>query len=175
MVLAFNPDVPQGAQTIAATQSPLLQNMQSLDAAFNDSTAGPFTKYEMQATSTPAAPVGSISVLHTALDSLSNPGLSFRNSLKDYLLTSLININVSGSQFCYDTPWGWRIHVGQGTYSNGSTVTVDPAIGSNARAFGTPFGGSTQGFGISISGNIITFSVASGTINLQWMVISNWT
>jgi len=49
MVLPYNSNVPQGPQTISSSQAPILQNFQSIDSAFNETSGNAFTKYHLQA------------------------------------------------------------------------------------------------------------------------------
>lgn len=89
MSLPYNAGVPQGTQTIAETQDPILKNFSSIDKAFNGPTGGatPFTTYNLQnATSstaassfTPAPGVGK-GALYTTTTSANNTELAYINA-----------------------------------------------------------------------------------------------
>lgn len=49
MVLPYNNATPQANQAISSTQNPILQNFQSIGAAFNETAGNNFTKLQMQA------------------------------------------------------------------------------------------------------------------------------
>lgn len=111
MVLPYNDNVPQGSSIIASTQAPILQNFQSIASAFNDTTAGNFTKYDIQNVSAPAAPVNPVSVLHTVNDSLGNPQLFFRNSVVDGQVTGPVLVAQNGYSVLFGgliIQWGLR-------------------------------------------------------------------
>lgn len=130
MVLPYNNNVPQGPQTIASTQAPLLVNNQSIDAAFNDTTNGNFTKYVFQNNGTPTggAPVNPTSILHTAPDALGNPALFFRNSALDGQLTGRVLVAQNGYSVLFGgliIQWGLRPN------GPGTTVTYSIAFPNN--------------------------------------------
>lgn len=89
MVLIYNNNTPQAAQTIASSQSEILTNFQSIDTAFNDANPLTFTKYAMQNVNSVAAPADPIGILHMLNGSnffLNKPIPYFRNSVGDYPL-----------------------------------------------------------------------------------------
>jgi hypothetical protein len=88
MSLPYNPNVPQAAQTIAATQSPIQQNFNSIDTAFNGVTSGGagtgtnFIKYAIQNTTAnfAAKPVNPVGMIYTLSSSSGNPELAWINN-----------------------------------------------------------------------------------------------
>lgn len=86
MPLPFNANTPQPNDTIASTQDPIQKNFSSINTAFNEVT-DKFVKYAFQNTSSIAAPVPPIGILHTVLgtQSLVGEGVPFmRLSTGDY-------------------------------------------------------------------------------------------
>lgn len=89
MSLPYNAGVPQGNQTIAETQDPILKNFSSIDTAFNGPAGGgtPFTTYSLQAATsttlasnfTPAPVVGK-GALYTTTTSANNTELAYINA-----------------------------------------------------------------------------------------------
>lgn len=175
MVLPYNNNVPQGSQTIASTQAPILQNIQSIDAAFNDTTAGPFTKYEIQNTSTIAAPVDPISILHTIADTFGKPQLNFLNSNN----TSQYTLNATTGSIVLMN--GIILKWGQAAGASGvNSVVFAPNPGNflnNCFAVvvtGRDSGNNTSGF--NVNGALLTTGFTyygSSHGNIYWVAVGN--
>lgn len=176
MVLPYNNNVPQGSQTIASTQAPILQNTQSIDAAFNDTANGNFTKYVFQNVGTPSggAPADPISILHTIADTFGKPQLKFTNSNNSGQYT------LGATTGSIPLMGGIILKWGQSAGGAGSiSVLFNPNPGdflNNCFAVlvtGRNSGNNTSGFNVnSISNTGFTY-FGSSHGNIYWFAIGN--
>lgn len=166
MPLSYNNNVPQGSQTVASTQSPILVNFQSIDTTCNNvNTGGNFTQYATQGVAAalsggtlPADPVGIFHSVNGANAMLNHPIPYYANSQGDFPL--LPDLKTSGTNF------GFKIG---SIIFNFGTVTI-VASNTGTATFAIAFTSGTS-YGMSVfptSGSSLTegqwsFSPAAGS------------
>lgn len=99
MALAFNPNTPGAANTVASTQGPIQTNFASIATAFNN-LGGTFSQYALQNYTTPVTPTAPVGILHTnvGVNALANNPVPFwLTALADYpMLPDLKTSVISG-------------------------------------------------------------------------------
>ena len=162
MPLIWNTNIPQPSDLISNSQSQILTNNQSVDAAFNDATNGNFTKYLMQAVGTIASVVDPVSALHaingTGSTFSGKPIPYFKNSVGDYPM--IPDLQVSGNNYSLQIgsiiiKFGKTLAV-----SNNATQTFVVAFPTNCYMVQTT-GGTASGTQPTININPASVSVSS--------------
>jgi hypothetical protein len=126
MSVVWNANIPQPTDLISTSQGQILQNNQSINSVFNDTTNGVFTKYAFQDEGTIASVLDPISVLHAingnGITFNGHPIPYFKNSVGDFPLIGDVVLTTTATQSNYYFKIG-NIQINYGTV-NGSSVST---------------------------------------------------
>lgn len=146
MSLPFNRNTPQGTDVVAATQTPILNNFQSIDSVLNGPTGsasggGNFTTYNIQNTTPnfPAKPINPIGSLYTVASTPgNNPELAWINGVNAQGAGPFTGTQITGGGITA-AAWGFMLGGTGALVAGYNCTTVRNSVGNYTIFFTRPF------------------------------------